>query len=65
MFNSNYAVLSLPKHKKHYVLHTGDANGNMVLEVDDIKLSSTLTAICDSYNESLLVVNNLTGEKYE
>jgi hypothetical protein len=64
MFNDNYSILSLPKHNKHYVLRTAsERDSNLTITIDDMKISATINAICDSYDDSLVVVENLTLEK--
>ena len=63
MFKSDYAILSLPVHEKHYVLRTNlTSEGTLTLDIDDLRVCATITAICDSYDESIIVVNNLRGE---
>ena len=60
MFNDTYAILSLPEHKKHFILRTSMDKGNINLDIDDINIKATINAICDNYNDSLTVVKNLS-----
>lgn len=63
MFNNKFSILSLPDKNKHYVLRVvSDSEGQVNLDIDNLKISATITAICDSYPEGETVVKNLIGD---
>lgn len=64
MLESKYCILSIPLINKHYVLRTSFEVDDLecILNINGMKANASLTAIADSYDEAVIIYNNLKGE---
>jgi hypothetical protein len=61
MLENKYCIISVPLTNKHYVVRTSFEVTDLecILNINGMKANASLVAIADSYNEAVVIYNNL------
>jgi hypothetical protein len=62
MLKDKYCIMSFPELQKHYVLRVADNETcDIVIDICGLKLTASMNSITDSYDEAVVVYNNIKG----